>query len=308
MQNGPIAHRLCGWIIEFFDSNNAMFLEDTATFGHHFNEWVATHDAPAWEGLIQQIKTMGRAFVHTFLQRVRYRIQPYWKFIMGLELINPCAPHRISKFVWEGIRDLMKRVGFTRSQRIEAINGLKLQRRQAARWMMPQIEECNRNVLSWYKELQRSRPLQNSVVYDLAQLVFSLHAASAIIETFFSKTTYIKSKTRKSMSDETVANVLHVSQTPQPEDIEMLQPNAISIDVTAASKRKENDLDILKEKYIGRKVTRSFPVGGESVSYKGVIDRVYWEMELHKFLFHVTYPEDNDEEELELWQIRLCVN
>ena len=47
---------------------------------------------------------------------------------------------------------------------------------------------------------------------------------------------------------------------------------------------------------------------GVSVSYKGLIDKFYWEMELHKFLFHVVYPDDDDEEELELWQVRLCVN
>ena len=308
VQNGPIGHRLCGWIIEFFDSINTMFLEDTATFGHHFNAWMGRHDSPEYQGLIEQLKLMGHAFLHTFLKRVRYRIQPYWKFIMGLELVNPCAPHRISVSAWEGLKDLMKRAGFNRSQRIEAINGLKLQRRQAARWMMPQINHCNRNVLAWYKEAQSANPLENAVVYDVAQLVFSLHAASAIIETFFSKTAYIKSKCRKSMNDSTVAKVLHVSQTPQPEDIETLLPDPISIDVTAASKRTENDLDTLKAKYVGRKVTRSFPVDGESVSYKGVIDKVYWEMELHKFLFHVVYTGDDDQEELELWQVRLCVN
>ena len=203
------------------------------------------HDSPEFQGLIEQLKLMGRGFLHSFLKRVRYRIQPYWKFIMGLELVNPCAPNRISKYAWEGIRDLMKRAGFNRSKRIEAINGLKLQRRKAKRWMMPQINHCNRNVLAWYKEVQKENQMEHSVVYDLAQLVFSLHAASAIIETFFSKTSYIKSKNRKSMSDATVAKVLHVSQTPEPEDIEMLLPNPISIDVTAASKRTENDLDLL---------------------------------------------------------------
>ena len=110
------------------------------------------------------------------------------------------------------------------------------------------------------------------------------------------------------MSDNTVVKVLHVSQTPEPEDVEMLLADPISIDVTAAAKRTENDLDTLREKYVGRKVTRSFPVEGELVSYKGVIDKVYWEMELHKFLFHVVYPDDDDEEELELWQVRLCAN
>ena len=289
VQNGPIGHRLCGWIVEFFDSINTMFLDDTATFGHRFNEWMDCHDAPEHQGLVEQLKLMGRAFLHTLLQRVRYRIQPYWKCIMGLELVNPCSPHRISKYAWEGLRDLLKRAGFNGPQIIEAMNGLKLQRRQAARWTMSQIKHCNRNVLAWYKEAQSAdSSLEQSVGYEVAhQLVFSLHQASAIIETFFSKTAYIKSKTRKSMSDSTVAKVLHVSQTPESEDVEMLLPDPITIDVTAATKRTENDLDVLRGKYLGRKLARSFNVDGESVTYTGVIDKVFWEMELNKYMFHV---------------------
>ena len=171
---------------------------------------------------------------------------------------------------------------------------------------MSQIKHCNRNVLAWYKEVQSADSLEQSVVYEVAQLVFSLHQASAIIETFFSKTTYIKSKTRKSMSDSTVAKVLHVSQTPESEDVEMLLPDPITIDVTAATKRTENDLDVLRGKYLGRKLARSFNVDGESVTYTGVIDKVFWEMELNKYLFNVVYT-DGDKEELELWQVRMFV-
>lgn len=312
VQTGPIAHRLCGWIIEFYDTINTVFLDDTPTYGHRFNEWLALHNTPEEEKLVEQIKVMGRSFLHSLLERTRYRIQPYWKFIMGLELINPCAPHKISKAAWEGLHDLMVRAGFDPAQRIEAVNGLKMQRRSAARWTMSEIKECNKNLLLFYKDLQRASPLQNSMLFELAQLIFSLHAASAIIETFFSKTAYIKSKTRKSMKDSTVAKVLHVSQTPEPKDVEKLPADPISIDVTSASLRTENDLDSLREKYLGRKLKKSFKVEddvgheGELISYIGTIDQIYWEMELHKFLFLVIY-EDGDKEELELWQVRAFV-
>ena len=96
-----------------------------------------------------------------------------------------------------------------------------------------------------------------------------------------------------------------LSQTPEPEDVEMLLPDPISIDVTSAAKRTENDLDLLREKYLGRKLVRSFKVDGELVTYK-VIDRIFWETELNKYLFHVVYT-DGDNEELELWQVRMFV-
>ena len=106
--------------------------------------------------------------------------------------------------------------------------------------------------------------------------------------------------------------MLHVSQTPEPKDVEKLPADPISIDVTSASLRTENDLDSLREKYLGRKLKKSFKVEddvgheGELISYIGTIDQIYWEMELHKFLFLVIY-EDGDKEELELWQVRAFV-
>ena len=44
-------------------------------------------------------------------------------------------------------------------------------------------------------------------------------------------------------------------------------------------------------------------VNDQFVRYKGVVDQIYWGPEMRKFLFHVIY-DDNDREELELWQVR----
>ena len=316
VQNGPVGHRVCGWIIEFFDTINTIFLDDYPTFGHHFNLWEQKHKAPEHDGLVQQVKAMGRSFLHALLQRVKYRIQPYWKLIMGLELINPCSPLRVARESWEGIDDLMRRAGFNEAKRRQACNGLKMQRLKAKRWTLVEILECNRNLLRFYKDqlLQDKAGITQllqlktkyPVVFELAQLVFSLHMASAIIETFFSKTSYIKSKNRKSMSDDTVSDVLHVSQTPYPADVEKLLPNAISIDVTVASLRKETDIDELREKYVDRKVRREFTIDNNIVQCSGVVSKVYWCTDLHKFLYLVTY-EDGDKEELELWQLRTFI-
>ena len=307
VQTGPIAHRACGWIIEFFDSVNEIFLGDTPTFGHHFNAWAAKHNSPEEGDMISQIKAMGRSFLFTLLRKVRYRIQPYWKFLMGLELINPCSSYEISAGAWEGITDLMVRVGWDQTQRNQAIKELKLQRRRSSRWSLAQIKLCKANLLRFYKDritdsVQRKYPVADL----LACIVFSIHMASAIIETFFSKTSYIKSKTRKNLSDKRVSQVLHVSQTPPPVDVERLPVNSISLDVTVAAKRQENDLDSLRNKYLDRKITREFNVNNRFTQYKGVVDQVYWEPEMRKFIFHVTY-DDGDGEELELWQIRTFV-
>ena len=141
---------------------------------------------------------------------------------------------------------------------------------------------------------------------DFSQLVFSIHVASAIIETFFSKNKYIKSRSRMSMSDSNAGNVLQLSQVPTPENVEQLPTSAVSIDVTSASRREENDLNALRNKYVGRNVSRSFDVEGVTVQYKGVIESVCWEHDIRKFLFFVSYADD-DAEELELWQVRNSV-
>ena len=226
---------------------------------------------------------------------------------MGLELVNPCSSYRVAAAAWEGIEDLMVRVGWDRKQRLQTIKELRLQRRKSARWSLAQIKICQSNLLGFYKarlaDYNQPEDREYPMVDQLAQLVFSIHLASAIIETYFSKTAYIKSKTRKSLSDNTVSHVLHVSQTPAHVNIERLPPESVAIDVDFAATRTEHNLDELRKKYVGRKVSKQFNVDGEVVRYVGEVDRVYWEPEMRKFLYHVVY-EDSDEEEIELWQLR----
>ena len=93
--------------------------------------------------------------------------------------------------------------------------------------------------------------------------------------------------------------MLQLSQVPTPDNVEHVQRSAVSIDVVSATERQENDLYVLRRKYIDRKVSRTFDINGQTVQYRGVIDRVFWDHELRKFLFHVSYS-DGDEEELEL--------
>ena len=113
---------------------------------------------------------------------------------MGCALANPCSSARIAPEAWEGAVDLMHRVGWSETKIHACVKELKIQRRKTGRWSLPEITACNSNLLRCYKERRISGVLNTYANADeFVQLVFSLHVASAIIETFFSKTKYIKS-------------------------------------------------------------------------------------------------------------------
>ena len=66
-----------------------------------------------------------------------------------------------------------------------------------------------------------------------------------------------------SMHTETVASVLHISQTPPCENVEELTSTAVSIDVTSVAKRHENDIDDLRGKYLEMEIVKEFNVDGD---------------------------------------------
>ena len=311
-QNRPVGHLVCGWIHEMFDSVNDFFLGDSPCYDTNFTKWM--NQGCVSEDLINQVKSMGRSFLRYFLQRVKYRLQPYWKFLMGLELANPCSAAKVAPGAWEGVRDLLQRAGYSDEHIIKIIRELKIQRRKAGRWNMGEIASCNRNLLDYYH--QRTLNVSNvetkfSWADKYARLVFSLHVASAIIETYFSKTKYIKSKTRMKMNDQTVALVLHLAQTPgpAPDKIEVLVANPVSIDTFSASTRIENDIQELQTKYLDKELYKLFKdKDGNDVLSKGVVKKIEWVHEYRKFLFHVRY-DDGDEEDLYLYELRqhVCV-
>ena len=105
------------------------------------------------------------------------------------------------------------------------------------------------------------------------------------------------------MKDSTCANLLHLTQTTQPTDLEKLPVTAVSIDVTSAHDREENDIESMRGKYVNMTVTRPFNIHGQDVLCRGVIDHVRWMHCSRKFLFHVTYT-DGDEQDLELYEIK----
>ena len=104
------------------------------------------------------------------------------------------------------------------------------------------------------------------------------------------------------MKDKTVGNVLHLSQTPSQTDPEQLIADPVCLDVFVVTSRVENDIDEFKEKYLNKRVTRSFlndnRNGSEptTIVVRGIIDRVVWDHSSKKFLFHVMYSDDDEEE------------
>ena len=46
---------------------------------------------------------------------------------MALELGNHCSSHVVSPDVWDGVRDLMRRVGWNRERQVATIKELKIQ-------------------------------------------------------------------------------------------------------------------------------------------------------------------------------------
>lgn len=303
-QNAPIGHRVCGWILDMFSAVNDFFLSDTPSFGRLFRKW-STQDHVT-NAMIKQVKVMGRSFLSDFLTNCRFRLQPYWKLLMALELASPCSAARVAPTAWEGAKDLMRRAGFTPDEIVMTIQQLHQQRREAARWGAGEINHCKKNLLAYYRD-RVLQNLQKESKYPLAdnyaRLVFSLHVASAIIETFFSKTKYIQSKARQRMKVSTVSAVLHISQTPPNVNVEELEATSVSIDVTSACKRSENDLDELKGKYLKQQIKKEFNVDGTDIMVKGEVQKISWSTYHKKFLFHIIY-EDGDSEDMYLYELR----
>lgn len=236
---------------------------------------------------------------------------------MALELVNPCSPRSVSPNAWEGAKDLMRRAGFNDDKIDDAITQLKRQRRKTSRWSAPEINICTKNCLNYYRQRRKESlgKVKTAQVWtdaeDYGRVVFSLHVASAIIETFFSKTKYIQSKTRMRMLVSTIDSVMYLTQTPPNTDVERLMKEPVSIDVSSAAIRTESDINDLERKYLHREVERNFVVDEDDEDQPeqmctGVIDKIYWSHKCNRFLFHVTY-EDDDEEELYIHEVRMFI-
>ena len=191
--------------------NTQLALSDSPTYGSHFEAWKQRPDVS--DELTVQVEVMGRKYVYNFLTNAKYRLRPYWKFLLASETISPCAPAEIHPSAWEGVKDLCKRAKLSEAKIREVIRELKEQHEEQVEWDRAERRDYKSNLLRFYRErLKIDRGVRFGNANLFAQIVFSIHYVSSAIETYFSKTKYIKNKHRSSMTDELASATLHLQQ------------------------------------------------------------------------------------------------
>ena len=159
-------------------------------------------------------------------------------------------------------------------------------------------------------ERNRSKPQEYPLADEFARLIFSLHVASSIIETYFSKTKYIKNLHRASMRDSLATATLHVQQLRAYTNEDVLETvSTLGIDVNTALSTIEHDLDELRKKYVGKRIAKRFRDEARGVvrPYKGNCTDAFFSREDGHYLFHASYDSDSDSEDMEQWEIAKCI-
>ena len=142
---------------------------------------------------------------------------------------------------------------------------------------------------------------------EFARLVFSLHIASSIIETYFSKTKYIKNLHRSRLRDVLATMTLHLQQLRQLDCTDTLRNfSDYQLDLQSALNHLENDLNELRDKYDGARVSKPFVDDNTGLvrPYGGNVDEISWSAQDGCYLFHVVYDSDSDDEDMEHWEVK----
>ena len=184
---------------------------------------------------------------------------------MALELTNPYSPAKVRKSAWIGVKDICRRAGFDDATTLKICQDLQLQRREALSWSAGAEYRCNQSLLRFYHDR-----LTSAIKADIqpphhcanlfACVVFSIHISSSVIETYFSKTNYIKSKHRSSMHDTMASATLHLpQQCPRHHHVEQLQrrtERSMMVDVDTARTFCADSKKELEDKQICRGIGR----------------------------------------------------
>ena len=311
-QTGPIGHRLRSWITNLFKELHQMFLSVNPRYGPHFQKWVERDDVS--DRLADQVRAAGRSFVYHFLHNLRYRYQPYWKLILAMETINPVRPAKITPCAsaWEGVRDLVDRCMKVDAE--DVVADLQKQQDWGSSWTVPEVKSFTSNLLKFYHDrhiaAKRNKKNDYALASRFARLVFSIHGSSSIIETYFSKTNYIKSLHRASMRDSLASATMHLQQMRPYKDDDVIETvDNLCIDTESALLRIENDLDEYRKKYLHARVSKPFrdESTGNVRPYKGTVNDVKWDNHEGCILFHVDYDSDDDVEDMEHWELKKYV-
>ena len=275
-----------------------------------FREWrdkseMSCTNRRSHEKMLQQIKIRGRRFVFNFLTSMRRRLRPYWAILMACELANPCSPAGISDSAWDAVKDLCKRAGMSPTKIPYVVDEIKAQRVHYSR-SSPAVEyRMQTNLLKFYADRIQSGDRRFPLCNEFAQIVFSIKVSSADIETYFSRTKYVKNIHRARLRDDVVSSTLHVCKTKKTRDKDALTVYDGSHDVTAAWKVDEGGQEDLTKKYVGGKVSKTFvDLRGVERAFIGEITHVHFVQSEAQYMMHVSYLSDSDSEDMEEWQVK----
>ena len=133
------------------------------------------------------------------------------------------------------------------------------------------------------------------------RLVASLNVSSSVIKSYFSRTKYIKNKHRSLLTEKTVSATMNLRElsTPSVETLSSRDPDPYH--AITLSQHSKNDY---VRKYVDSEISKPFldpDDGTKKRFFRGVItDVIRGEVNgTDKWLIHVQYDSDSDEEDLE---------
>ena len=250
-----------------------------------------------------QVQIRGRQFAFNLLTSLKRRLQPYWSLLLAFQLSNPLSPRQMPESCKVTAKDFCIRAGMSELKARAVVEQLDEQRGAYSRASAATERRIHRNLLFFYAERKQAGPSKYPLCDEYAQLVFSVHIASAVIETYFSKSKYIKNKHRSRLSDTSASASMHLS------DCKVINPEALTTDRSSlinprlAWKINEDDQDDLATKYVGKRVRKQFTVDDEVSAYDGSITHVHFVQDSGQFMMHVSY-DDDDSEDYEEYEVK----
>jgi len=206
----------------------------------------------------------------------------------------------------DAAKDLCIRAGMSEVKAAATVRELDKQRAAYSRASAASERRMYSNLLQFYGERKQAGVSRFPLCEEYAQIVFSIHVASAVIETYFSKTKYIKNKHRPRLSDKSAAASLHLASLKTSTPNVLQRNRETEIDFRAAWKTGEDDEDDLKDKYVGKRVCKNFEneETGEMTPYSGTITHVHFVQDTSQYMMHVSYDDDDDSEDYEEYEVK----
>ena len=135
---------------------------------------------------------------------------------------------------------MCRRVGMRDELAKATVRDLKSQKEMTGEWCLGEIKVYTYNLIKYYhdrlkEDKKHSRPPDFPHTNTFATLIFSLHISSSVVESYFSKTRYVKSLHRSKLDDALTSATLHLQELRTYRDNEVLETvDALVIDFKRA--------------------------------------------------------------------------